>query len=292
MGDRSIQPSGSPTGAPGSRPTSEETKQSERAKNQLTGSFLGPGISNSTHDGKRSSRSPVERAIDTPNFWERTDSYDEEIGNLFDDLPEISNTTKQQQDTGPGVHDKQQQSKFPKVIKKNQRARVAKINKNETAQPELIEKFHRAAASGNMEEVRQMLLEGIDVSMVDLENHDVTALHLAARSGEEEVIRLLLHWKADLDCRDGGGKTPLYWAAKQGNASTVEYLLQMNAGRDIRTVTGWTGKFDSVSLVTRTMVFVIFHSKVAQNCVDYIPNHIARSILTLRSFAYRSSRWE
>ena len=199
----------------------------------------------------------------TTNFWERTDSYDEEIGHLFDDLLETTNTAKQQQDTSPGVHDKRQQSKSPKVIKKNQRARVAKINKNDTAQPEMIEKFHGAAASGNMEEVRQMLLDGIDVSVVDPENNDVTALHLAARTGGEAVVRLLLHFGADIDCRDGGGKTPLYWAAKQGSALTVEYLLQNNAGRDIRTVTGWTRKLDSISLFTGTMEFVFVYLRVA-----------------------------
>src|SRR5690606_1154883 len=55
---------------------------------------------------------------------------------------------------------------------------------------------------------------------------DTTALHLAARSGHESVVRVLLEEKADPNAGDEKGVTPLMVAAVKGNESIVWVLLE------------------------------------------------------------------
>ncbi|KAK4466852.1 ankyrin repeat-containing domain protein [Cladorrhinum samala] len=59
----------------------------------------------------------------------------------------------------------------------------------------------------------------------------VTALHLAAR-GSPACARVLLARGADLNARDGQGRTPMHWAAEFGSVQVVEMLLDAGADAD------------------------------------------------------------
>ena len=56
-----------------------------------------------------------------------------------------------------------------------------------------------------------------------------TALHLAARGGNEAVARLLLEHGAAVDSRDGGGRTALRCAAHRGHKAVARLLLERGA---------------------------------------------------------------
>jgi ankyrin repeat protein len=58
----------------------------------------------------------------------------------------------------------------------------------------------------------------------------LTALHGAARYGNEAVVRLLLKHKADVDAKDEDGWTALCWVACGGHEAAVLLLLE-NGGR-------------------------------------------------------------
>lgn len=64
--------------------------------------------------------------------------------------------------------------------------------------------------------------------------NQATPLHYAAQSycrfSDSAVIRLLVEAKADVNVEDNSGSTPLHWAAKIGNAESVQELL--HAGVD------------------------------------------------------------
>ena len=67
-----------------------------------------------------------------------------------------------------------------------------------------------------------------------------TALMLAAGSGFEKVVEVLLQHRADVDKEMDDGKTALMFAAKEGNEKVVEMLLQYGADVDKQDSKGWT----------------------------------------------------
>ncbi|KAK4208727.1 ankyrin repeat-containing domain protein, partial [Rhypophila decipiens] len=61
-----------------------------------------------------------------------------------------------------------------------------------------------------------------------------TALSLAARSGEIEVLRhLLASDKVDPTSTDNIGRTPLHWAAREGQLEVVKALLAVYNARKL-----------------------------------------------------------
>lgn len=76
--------------------------------------------------------------------------------------------------------------------------------------------------------VKLLATEGVVVNCRDSE--DCTPLSLAAETGKEAVIRLLIATgKADVNAKDVTGRTPLDWAAENGHQVVVKLLQSANA---------------------------------------------------------------
>ena len=56
-----------------------------------------------------------------------------------------------------------------------------------------------------------------------------TALHWAAKHGKYEICRLLVDHGADVNARDIGDKTPLYYALKAKRADIVKVFIFSNS---------------------------------------------------------------
>ena len=56
-----------------------------------------------------------------------------------------------------------------------------------------------------------------------------TPLSLAAGSGNEKVVMLLLQHKAEIDTQDRSQATPLHYAVKKGRTNVVKILLHHRA---------------------------------------------------------------
>ena len=67
-----------------------------------------------------------------------------------------------------------------------------------------------------------------------------TLLHIAAQSGQEENVVILLQHKAPIDTQDLSKQTPLFLAVLQGHRTVVQLLLQKNARVDLTSVEGET----------------------------------------------------
>ena len=81
----------------------------------------------------------------------------------------------------------------------------------------------------NKDGVRDSLRAGAEVNARDAE-HEETAIILAAKSGDAEIVQLLIDKGADVEARDDRGRTALFFAPV-GSESFVGLLA---AGADIR----------------------------------------------------------
>lgn len=84
------------------------------------------------------------------------------------------------------------------------------------------DKFHKAAARGNLRYVRRCLNIGLPVNT--REGNGWTALHSAARNGHMPVIKLLLQRGAAINVKDHFGRTPLDQAKAGHRFGAITYL--------------------------------------------------------------------
>lgn len=56
-----------------------------------------------------------------------------------------------------------------------------------------------------------------------------TAMHIAAKEGNANILKLLIKNQAYIDSRDKMLKTPLHYACEHGHREAVEYLINRNS---------------------------------------------------------------
>uniref|UniRef100_A0A1I8N104 Uncharacterized protein n=1 Tax=Musca domestica TaxID=7370 RepID=A0A1I8N104_MUSDO len=87
-----------------------------------------------------------------------------------------------------------------------------------------------AVIYNEVDRVRSFIQKG---KTMDLDNCDYTALHYAARNGNEEICKLLINeGKADVNAVTKGGVTPLHRAAMMGHLHIVKLLVNAHANVD------------------------------------------------------------
>jgi ankyrin repeat protein len=84
-----------------------------------------------------------------------------------------------------------------------------------------------AAARGDEARVKELLASGSDPNASG--SDDWTPLTVAALEGQTSIVALLLDAGARIDLAEGGGNSPLYWAAFGGNADSTRLLLARGA---------------------------------------------------------------
>ena len=112
-----------------------------------------------------------------------------------------------------------------------------------------------AVKAGDLETVRALLTEQIDVSVAEADG--ATALHWAVHRNELETARLLLQAGADVNAANDYGVTALSLACVNGNAEMVETLLKAGADPNAARLSGETtlmtaartGSVDAVRLL-------------------------------------------
>jgi ankyrin repeat protein len=57
----------------------------------------------------------------------------------------------------------------------------------------------------------------------------VTVLHVASAEGLQNVIRSAIEFGADIAFTDDDGRTPLWFAAREGQVASVRLLLELGA---------------------------------------------------------------
>jgi len=80
-----------------------------------------------------------------------------------------------------------------------------------------------AAARNDVDEVRKLLLSGVDPNQGD--DDGLTALHQSCIDDFEDVVRLLIENGADVNAKDTESWTPLHAAATCGHKNICKILI-------------------------------------------------------------------
>ncbi|GAB5362888.1 hypothetical protein AAMO2058_000837200 [Amorphochlora amoebiformis] len=108
-----------------------------------------------------------------------------------------------------------------------------------------------SARRGNVDGVRHLLLAKAFPSLPGTRSGR-TPLHAAVLStvNAPQCVRALIDWQADLEAKDGNGRTPLITAARRGKTACVRLLLGSRAlvnakdSKNGRTPLGWASRND------------------------------------------------
>jgi ankyrin repeat protein len=87
-----------------------------------------------------------------------------------------------------------------------------------------------AARNGHLNNISQILDEGVDVNSLDADGR--SSLSLAAEHGWSDVVHALTSRNADPNLQDNYGGSPLSWASRYGHSTIVEHLLDRGANSD------------------------------------------------------------
>lgn len=119
------------------------------------------------------------------------------------------------------------------------------------------ERFLLACENGDVTLAQAMLSEGAEK---DTRNGSgESALHLSVKSGNTKMVEFMLHeMRLNPNVRDAFGRTPLHWAAQQGNAPVCEVLLLANANIEAKDDMGVEAKIYAEMAGHRELV-KIFH---------------------------------
>ena len=106
---------------------------------------------------------------------------------------------------------------------------------NSTAQTLSELEFERgiwnAAIENNVSKLNKLLNSGNNPNQKD--NSGYTAMHYAARAGNNDILNILLSHGADPNIETSGGATPLHRAGYMGNLEGMEILIKNKARVDI-----------------------------------------------------------
>ncbi|MBV9551765.1 MAG: ankyrin repeat domain-containing protein [Alphaproteobacteria bacterium] len=97
----------------------------------------------------------------------------------------------------------------------------------------------RAAQTGDVGKIRSLLADGYSPNQTD-ENGGTTGMHIAAQTGNLQILAILYKAGADINQKDKVGSTPLDYAAERGRLEALKLLLDMKANVDMENKNGMT----------------------------------------------------
>eukprot|EP00035_Acanthoeca_spectabilis_P014841 m.291844 g.291844 ORF g.291844 m.291844 type:complete len:481 (+) comp16232_c0_seq5:10351-11793(+) len=109
-----------------------------------------------------------------------------------------------------------------------------------------IDHYFQAVKGGDEGTVRSLLSSG-QIDPISCTNYDGwTGLHMAARTGMSNIVRILLNHGSPCDARTKRGTTPLMDAAASGHVDVVNLLVTNGASVNASDIVGYTALIHSV----------------------------------------------
>jgi ankyrin repeat protein len=105
----------------------------------------------------------------------------------------------------------------------NNKIEVARVLIQHGAKCDLMRRIHLACLLEDQNLILKCLSEGEKINVRDTDER--TPLHIAARGGHVECVKLCLRMKAKINKTDKRGRTALHYAAQDDHVEVVEHLL-------------------------------------------------------------------
>jgi ankyrin repeat protein len=122
------------------------------------------------------------------------------------------------------------------------------------------------AVDGNRDCVTELI--DSDPSILDLQDeHGYTTLHIAAKSGQKEIVEFLLSRYASIDLANNFDSPPLTTAAQFGNSKIVELLLDDGADLEHNSSGGATALHLATQQRNQRLVEILLDRGADINCV-------------------------
>jgi uncharacterized protein len=126
----------------------------------------------------------------------------------------------------------------------------------------------RAAQANDAARVRSLLSDGVSPNQTD-ENGGTTGMHIAALSGNLQIMAILYKAGADINQRDKLGNTPLHNAADHAHTEAVKLLLDLKANVDAENKNGMTALMYAAKAGDTESVRALLAHGANPNKVDY-----------------------
>ncbi len=103
-----------------------------------------------------------------------------------------------------------------------------------TQKEAVTQEWTQAIKKGDVDALNKLLKNYNNLINVDVTKQGFTALHLAAKLGKEDVIKLLVKKGADISLKDERNRTPLFLAAENNNTNSITPLISKGAKVNIQ----------------------------------------------------------
>ena len=133
--------------------------------------------------------------------------------------------------------------------------------KNHPATASEITEIHNATARNDLEKVQALLKTSPDL-VNSKDTNGCTPLHIAVQFDCKDMAELLLAHGANVDVRDDGGKTPLFFTVNGGFTDTkiMELLLANKANINATNNVGRTALYCATAICPKEIVeFLLVH---------------------------------
>ena len=128
----------------------------------------------------------------------------------------------------------------PKDVEMIEEGKDERVEKNPDAKTLTEwEAAHAAAESGNLTELRRLILErGVHVDAED--QYSMTLLQVASRRGHLHIVQFLIENNATVNATELDGRAALHFAVIRGHTSIARFLLEQGADMNLRKRLGLT----------------------------------------------------
>jgi ankyrin repeat protein len=126
----------------------------------------------------------------------------------------------------------------------------------------------RAAQANDDGKIRALLSDGYSPNQTD-ENGGTTGMHVAASTGNLQIMAILYKAGGDINQRDAVGSTPLDYAAERDHLEAVKLLLDMKANVNQQNKNGMTPLMFAAKAGDVEMVRVMLAQGANANMSDF-----------------------
>ena len=126
----------------------------------------------------------------------------------------------------------------------------------------------RAAQANDVPKIRSLLSDGISPNQTD-ENGGTTGMHIAAASGNLQIIAILYKAGADVNQHDNLGSTPLDYATERDHLDAAKLLLDMKANINDQNKNGMTALMFAAKTGDIELVRALLDHGANPNMLDY-----------------------